>query len=126
MCKHPLRAASSWTMAGRSVTSRTSHWWVLPQNRCECICFADALQTVAGFAFVQWCVLRAMCCALQGGGAVNMGLDDFKGSGSCSTVRPNATTVTFNGSTVFAGNTAKLQGGAIALQSGSLLLQVCV
>jgi hypothetical protein len=26
MCRRPLRAVSSWTMAGRSVQSRTSHW----------------------------------------------------------------------------------------------------
>lgn len=60
---------------------------------------------------------------MQGGGAINMGLDDFKGSGSCSTARPNATVVSVSASS-FSGNTAKLQGGAIALQSGSLLLQV--
>ena len=53
-----------------------------------------------------------------------MGLDDFKGSGTCSVTRPNATTVSVNGSSVFAGNMAKLQGGAIAVQSGTLLLQV--
>jgi len=60
---------------------------------------------------------------MQGGGAINIGLDDFKGSGSCSTARPNATVVSVSASS-FSGNTAKLQGGAIALQSGSLLLQV--
>jgi predicted outer membrane repeat protein len=60
----------------------------------------------------------------QGGGAINMGLDDFKGSGTCSVTRPNATLVSVNGSSVFAGNMAKLQGGAIAVQSGTLLLQV--
>jgi predicted outer membrane repeat protein len=53
-----------------------------------------------------------------------MGLDDFKGSGTCSVTRPNATFVSVNGSSVFAGNVAKLQGGAIAVQSGTLLLQV--
>lgn len=53
-----------------------------------------------------------------------MGLDDFKGSGTCSVTRPNATTVFVNGSSLFAGNAAKLQGGAIAVQSGTLLLQV--
>ena len=60
----------------------------------------------------------------QGGGAINMGLDDFKGSGTCSVMRPNATIVSVNGSSVFAGNVAKLQGGAIAVQSGTLLMQV--
>lgn len=63
-------------------------------------------------------------CTFQGGGAINMGLDDFKGTGICSATRPNGTTVSVNGSTLFAGNVAKLQGGAVALQSGSLLLQV--
>ena len=53
-----------------------------------------------------------------------MGLDDFKGSGTCSVTRLNATLVSVNGSSVFAGNVAKLQGGAIAVQAGTLLLQV--
>jgi predicted outer membrane repeat protein len=60
----------------------------------------------------------------QGGGAINLGLDDFKGSGTCRVTRPNATLVSINGSSAFAGNMAKLQGGAIAVQSGTLLLQV--
>ena len=72
----------------------------------------------------DWSEVASLTGTLQGGGAINMGLDDFKGSGTCSVARPNATSVLVNGSSVFAGNVAKLQGGAIALQSGSLLLQV--
>ena len=61
--------------------------------------------------------------ALQGGGAISLGLDDFKDSASCSAAAPGASAVTVTGCT-FRGNVARLQGGAIALQSGTLSVQV--
>lgn len=61
--------------------------------------------------------------AVQGGGAISMGLDDFRTSASCVAPAPAPTAVAVTNCT-FRGNVAKLQGGAISQQSGSLSIRV--
>lgn len=61
----------------------------------------------------------------QTGGAIQMGLSKYQGSGSCATAQqPPSTTVSILGRTTFIDNVAGLHGGAIGVESGRLSIKV--